>query len=239
MSRIGVANRTTSHAAALASKIDGEVIPWENIAVELASSDIVVTATGSAQPIVTRADIEIAMKPRRDRPLFIIDIGLPRDVEPSAAEIEQVFLYNIDDLRTIVQENMTKRQSQVDRAELMIASEVKRFMHWLQSRAAIPTVIALRKRFEEIRQSELARLEPKLASLSPQSRARVDEITRLLIEKLLSIPTEQLKLTTDQKAISAYTDALNQLFQISEEPNEELNKEETLPTSIISSLRTR
>ena len=115
---------------------------------------------------------------------------------------------------------LARRQSRVDRAELMVTEEVDRFMQWLRSRAAIPTVVALRRRFEGIRQSELARLEPKLASLSPQSRARVEEITRLLIEKLLSMPTEQLKATTDEEAIAAYTDALNQLFQLTEEPNE-------------------
>ena len=218
--RIRVANRTAAHATALAAKVDGEAVPWEDITAELTSTDIVVTATGSATPIVTRVDIEAAMRPRRDRPLFIFDIGLPRDVEPSCAEIEQVFLYNIDDLRSIVRENLARRQSQVDRAELMVTEEVDRFMKWLRSRAAIPTVVALRRRFEGVRQSELARLEPKLASLPPQSRARVEEITRLLIEKLLSMPTEQLKATADEEAVAAYTDALNRLFQLTEEPSE-------------------
>ena len=152
--RIVVTNRTAEHACALAAKINGEAVPWENITAELTSADIVVTATGSATPIVTRVDIEAAMRPRRGRPLFIIDIGLPRDVEPSCAEIEQVFLYNIDDLRTIVRENLARRQSRVDRAELMVTEEVDRFMKWLRSRAAIPTVVALRRRFEGIRQSE-------------------------------------------------------------------------------------
>ena len=238
--RVVVANRTASHAAALASRIDGEAVPWENITGELTSADIVVTATGSATPIVRRTEIEVAMKPRRDRPLFIIDIGVPRDVEPSSVEIEQVFLYNIDDLRTIVQENLARRQAQVDRAELMVAGEVDRFMRWLRSRAAIPTVVALRQRFEAIRQSELTRLEPKLASLPPQSRARVEEITKLLVEKLLSAPTEQLKATTDQEAVAAYTDALNRLFQLPEEPSEaDTGESAVVPPSVVSSSRTR
>ena len=216
---IGVTNRTASHATALAARIDGEAVPWENFTTELASSDIVVTATGSAAPIVTRGHVEAAMKPRRDRPLFIIDIGLPRDVEPSSGEIEQVFLYNMDDLRTIVQENRARRQSQVDRAELMVTEEVDRFMTWLRSRAATPTVVALRRRFEAIREAELARLEPKLASLSPSGRARVEEVTRLLVERLLSAPTEQLKATTDEQTVAVYSDALNQLFKLLEEPS--------------------
>ncbi len=219
--RIGIANRTPAHATALAAKVNGVAIPWEDITTELSSSDIVVTATGSSAPMVTRAHVETAMKPRRDRPLFIIDIGLPRDVEPSAGEIEQVFLYNIDDLRTIVQENLARRQSQVDLAELMVNEEVDRFESWVRSRAAIPTVVALRQRFEAIRQSELERLEPRLASLPPTAREHIDDITRLLVEKLLSNPTEQLKSVTNQETIAAYSDALSALFKLREEPEAE------------------
>ena len=216
--RIRVANRTAAHASALAAKVDGEAVPWDRITDELTSSDIVVTATGSASPIITRADVETAMKPRRDRPLFIIDIGVPRDVDPASAEIEQVFLYNIDDLRSIIQENLSRRQSQVDLAERMVTTEVDRYMAWLRSRAAIPTVVALRERFEAIRVAELERLEPKLAALPPDARARIDEVTRLLVERLLSAPTEQLKAATDEEAVAAYAEALNRLFRLSDRP---------------------
>jgi glutamyl-tRNA reductase len=212
--RIAVANRTASHAAALAARVGGEAVPWEQIGRELTSYDIVVTATGSTAPIITRADVEIAMKPRRDRPLFVIDLGVPRDVDPAAGRIEQVFLYNIDDLRTIVQDNLARRQSQVDLAELMLEAEVERFMAWLRSRAATPTVVALRERFEAVRRSELARLEPKLAGLPPAARARVDEVTRLLVEKLLSAPTQRLKATADEETVAAYTEVLNHLFEL-------------------------
>ena len=218
--RIKVANRTAAHAAALAAKVEGEAVPWDSITRELTTSDIVVTATGSSSPIITRADIETAMRPRRDRPLFIIDIGMPRDVEPDSGEIEQVFLYNIDDLRSIVQENMARRQSQVDLAERMITTEVDKFTAWVRSRAAIPTVVALRERFETIRRTELDRLEPKLAGLPPTARARIEDVTRLLVEKLLSAPTEQLKAASDEEAVAAYAEALNRLFRLSEPPGE-------------------
>jgi glutamyl-tRNA reductase len=217
--QISVASRTAAHAAALAASVQGEAVPWANITTQLTSADIVVTATGSSEPIVTRAHVDAAMRPRRDRPLFIMDIGLPRDVDPSSGEIEQVFLYNIDDLQAIVRENLTRRQSQVDLAESMVDDDVEQFMVWLRSRAAIPTLVALRKRFETIRQSELERLKPKLAALPPASQARIDEITRLLVEKLLSAPTEQLKATTDQERVAAYADALNRLFKLQDDPN--------------------
>ena len=237
---IGVANRTASHAAALAARIGGEAVPWENFTMELASSDIVVTATGSAAPIVTRVHVEAAMKPRRDRPLLIVDIGLPRDVEPSSGDLEEVFLYNIDDLRTIVQENLARRQSKVDRAELMVTEEVDGFMTWLRSRAATPTVVALRRRFESIRQAELERLAPKLASLSPSGRARVEEVTRLLVERLLSAPTEQLKATTDERTVAVYSDTLNRLFKLLEDASSAAPAESAPSSrSVVPSSRTR
>ncbi len=218
VAQISVASRTPSHAAALAAKVGGEAVPWEDLTSRLATCDIVVTATGSATPIVTRRQVESAMRARRSRPLFIMDIGLPRDVEASSGEMEQVFLYNIDDLQTIVRENLTRRQSKVDRAELMVEEEVDGYMVWLRSRAAIPTVVALRRRFETIRLSELERLAPKLASLPPESRARVEEVTRLLVEKLLLAPTEELKSTTDEETVESYADALNRLFKLSAAP---------------------
>ena len=160
------------------------------------------------------------MKPRRNRPLFIIDIGVPRDVEPTAGEVEQVFLYNIDDLQTIVRDNLARRQSQIDRAELMVREEVDAFMAWLRSRGAIPTVMALRHRFEQTRQNELKRLAPKLAGLSPDAKSRVEEITRLLVEKLLSTPTEQLKAANDEQEIAADTDTLVRLFKLTDQTPE-------------------
>ena len=212
--QIAVANRTAAHAARLAERIGGSAVAWRDVGGELAACDIVVAATGSASPIITQTDVESAMRPRRDRPLFIIDIGVPRDVDPASGDIEQVFLYNIDDLRSIVQENLARRQSQVDQAERMIDEEVGRFMAWLRSRAAVPTVVALRERFEAVRQAELARLQPKLSGLSPAARARIDEVTRLLVERLLSTPTERLKATTDDEDVAAYAEMLNELFKL-------------------------
>ena len=163
----------------------------------LGASDIVITATGAATPILTKAHIEAVMRPRRNRPLFIIDIAVPRDVEPAAGEIEQVFLYNIDDLQATVRENLARRASEVARAEAIVDEEVEKFGAWLRSRGAIPTVVALRQRFEAIRRAELERLDFKLSALPPEARARVDEITRLIVEKLLLTPTEQLKALGD------------------------------------------
>jgi glutamyl-tRNA reductase len=169
----------------------------------------VITATGAAAPILTKARLESVMRPRRNRPLFIIDIAMPRDVEPAAGELEQVFLYNIDDLQATVRENLARRAGEASRAEAIVAEEVEKFGQWFRSRGAIPTVVALRHRFEAIRRSELDRLA---GSLPADARARVDDITRLIVEKLLLSPTEQLKTIGDAELVAAYSDALTRLF---------------------------
>jgi glutamyl-tRNA reductase len=212
ISRLIITSRTVAHATALAQSIGGTAMPWESLNAGLVEADIVITATGASTPIISHALVSQTMKARRQRPLFIIDIAVPRDVESAAGDLEQVFLYNIDDLQAVVQENISKRGTVASEAERIVTQEVGKFIGWLNSRSAVPTIVALRQRFETIRQSELRRLEPKLASLPPEARARVEEITRLILEKLLINPTEQLKATSDADTVAAYSDALNRLF---------------------------
>ena len=176
------ARRVRTHARTAEAIGGASAAPWEELDAVLGASDIVITATGAAAPILTKAHIEAVMRPRRNRPLFIIDIAVPRDVEAAAGEIEQVFLYNIDDLQATVRENLARRASEVARAETIVNEEVEKFGGWFRSRGAIPTVVALRERFEAIRRAELERLDFKLSSLPPEARARVDEITHLIVE---------------------------------------------------------
>jgi len=205
-------SRTIGTADALAQRLGGRALPWASLNDALSASDIVIAATGAPEVVLTRARVEDAMRPRRGRPLFLIDIAVPRDVEPSAGNLEQVFLYNIDDLRAIVNENLARRGAELQRAESIVLDEVNRFSAWMQSREIVPTVVALRQRFESIRRSELTRLESKLAGLPPDARSRVDDITRLIVEKLLLTPTEQLKSLSDETLAVTYSDALNRLF---------------------------
>ena len=214
--RMLVTSRTPAHAETLAAVVAGETIDWKTWPAALASVDIVVTATGSPRPILTRADVA-AVIGRRPDPLFVIDIAVPRDVDAGVGDIEQVFLYNVDDLQTIVQENLSKRGAEIERAEAIVTEEVAKFGAWQRSRGAIPTVVALRHRFEAIRRSELQRLDGKLAGLPPETKARVDEVTRLIVEKLLLEPTEQLKALPDEETQAAYTEAVNRLFRLRDE----------------------
>jgi glutamyl-tRNA reductase len=217
VAEVAITSRTAAHAQALATEVGGHWVPWDGLGAALATADIIVTATGSQRPIITRAHVETALGRRRRDPLFIIDVAVPRDVEASVSEIEQVFLYNVDDLQTIVHENISKRSAEIERAEAIVREELGRFAAWQKSRGAIQTVVALRDRFDTIRRSELQRLDPKLAGLPPEARAIFDQLTRLIVEKLLLDPTEQLKALPDEETQAAYTEAVNRLFRLRDE----------------------
>ena len=219
--QVTIISRTMAHAARAAEAIGGSAAPWDELDTVLGASDIVITATGAASPILTKARVDAVMRPRRNRPLFIIDIALPRDVDASAGEIEQVFLYNIDDLQATVRENLARRSGEVSRAETIVGEEVERFGAWFRSRGAIPTVVALRQRFETIRRAELERLDFKMSALPPDARARIDEITHLIVEKLLLTPTEQLKSIGDSDTVGAYAEAVTRLFGLAEQNEED------------------
>jgi len=210
--RVLIVSRTFAHAASLAAAIGGTPLPWQDLDKAIGEADIVISATGATLPVLTRPRIETVMRGRRNRPIFIIDIALPRDVEPAVGDLEAVFLYNIDDLEGIVRENLSRRTSEVERAETIVGEEVRKFETWLTARHAIPTVVALRQRFDAVRRAELERLMPRLNGLPPEARSRVDEITRLIVEKLLITPTEQLKSTPDPERVRAYADVLTRVF---------------------------
>ena len=214
---IAISTRRQDRGDAVASEVGGRVVPWDRRFDALASADILVSATSATDVVVTRNDVRRALASGRRRPMFVVDLAVPRDVAPDVASIEEVFLYNIDDLRGIVQENLARRQDAIAHAEALVNEEVMTWFAWLRSRAVIPTVVALRARFERVRQSELERLAPRLSGLGPDARARVDEITRLIVEKLLLTPTEQLKGIDDRETMDACSAALRRLFALDED----------------------
>jgi glutamyl-tRNA reductase len=218
---VTIVSRTLQTAEGLARQLGGRALAWSELDPAIGAADIVVTATGAAEPVLSRQLIEQVMQRRRSRPLFVIDIAVPRDVEPSVGDVDQVFLYNIDDLQSIVRENLAQRSGELAHAEAIVDEEVQKFVTWLQSREIVPTVVALRQRFETIRKAELERLAPRLAALPPEARARVDDVTRLIVEKLLLVPTEQLKSVSDEALVVTYADALNRLFGLGSDPQPE------------------
>ena len=214
-----IASRTAAHSQVLAEQVNGFAVPWSEMMSALGTADIVITATGAQRPIITRAHVE-AVTRRRSDPLYIIDLAVPRDVEPSVGDIEQVFLYNIDDLQKFVQKNLSSRSAEVERADAIVNEEVGKFLASQLSRRADPAIKALRKHFYDIRDSEILRIEGKLAALSPEQRDLFEHATRRILEKLLHEPTEQLKALPDQETQAAYTEALNRLYRLSEHDRE-------------------
>ncbi|HTV00599.1 MAG TPA: glutamyl-tRNA reductase [Luteitalea sp.] len=212
-----IATRREGRGAALAAEIGGRTTPWESRLEAIAAADVLVSATGAPDLVVTLAELTPILAARRGRPMFVVDLAVPRDVDPAVARLEEVFLYNIDDLRGIVEENLAKRQDAVAKAERLVNEEVAAWFGWVRSRAAIPTVVALRTRFERVRQAELERLAPRLAGLGPDARERVDEVTRLMVEKLLLTPTEQLKAIDDRETMDTYSSALRRLFALDDD----------------------
>ncbi|MEO6213284.1 MAG: glutamyl-tRNA reductase [Vicinamibacterales bacterium] len=211
-----IASRTRDTAERLAAHVKAHAAEWDERDEAMIRADILITATGAPEVVLTHAQIERVMRSRRERPLFIIDIAVPRDVDPDASRIEQVFLYNIDDLQGLVQDNVTRRTVELTAAEAIVEEETQRFVAWVQERDIIPTVVALRQRFEAIRRAELSRLNHKLSKLPPEAVAQVDHITKLIVEKLLLTPTEQLKSVSDDALAARYSDTLSRIFNLTE-----------------------
>ncbi len=189
-----VANRTLSRAMELAKQFRGEAISLEEIEDYLLEVDIVISSTGAPHYILTAEQIKKLMRPRKLRPIFLIDIAVPRDIDPAANEIENVFLYDIDDLKAVVEENLSFRKKEALRAERIIEEEVLKFKNWLEQLQVYPTIVALRQKAEEIRKRELEKTLSHLkGKLSPEDQEALEVLTKSLVNKLLHDPIIYLK----------------------------------------------
>ncbi len=191
--RIFVTNRTHERAVQLAKAFDGEVVPYDRFREELPRADIVITSSGAPHCILTREDMRKVIAARRNRPVFLIDIAVPRNVEPAVNELDNVFLYDIDDLQEVVDENLKARMQEAEEAEAIVEEEVKRMVSRLRVQEVKPTIVSLQQRLESVRQAELERLGGKLASLSPAQREAVEALTRGIINKIAHGPIVELR----------------------------------------------
>jgi glutamyl-tRNA reductase len=188
---IVVANRTVARGEEFAARFGGQAIALAELSARLAEFDIVVTATASSLPILGKGLIESALKARKRRPMFIVDMAVPRDVEAEVGELEDVFLYSIDDLGKIVQEGVQARQSAVDEAEAIVERQVAAFREWQGSRAAVPAIVELRRRADEYREVELAKAKARLAR-GEDPHAVLEALAKGLANKFLHHPTHAL-----------------------------------------------
>lgn len=196
MSELYIANRTIERAQKLAEQFNGKVITLEEITDKLSEVDIVVSSVAVSDYILTFSQVKNAMSKRGNRPILIIDIGVPRNVEPSVKEIENVFLEDIDSLESIAKANYERRLSEIPKVQRIIDEELKNFIKWYESYQVAPTIKLLRERFEEIRQLEIEKYRNKF---SPEDFQKVDALTRSLVNKLLHTPTVSIRESSNGK----------------------------------------
>jgi glutamyl-tRNA reductase len=204
-----VANRTAETAAQVAARIGGAPISLAEIAQHLAGVDVVVAATSATGFVLGRAEIGA-----RRSPLLLIDIAVPRDVDPAVNELEACYLYDIDDLEAVVQATLAGRRSESSRAEAIVAAEAERFTAWQASLDVVPAIASLRARVEEIRERELERVRGKL---SEAERIAVESVTARLVDKLLHVPTVRLKEAAAGTQGPQYADTVRYLFGLGED----------------------
>ena len=188
-----VANRTAARGEELAVQLGGEPIPLDRIDQAIATADILVSSTSSPELVLTSEDVAKALPARKGRPLLLIDLAVPRDLDPAINELEDCYLYDIDDLEAVVQETLAGREDEFAKAEAIAVAESERFREWLASLDAVPTIKSVRARAEAIRRGELAKASARLAGLSERELEAVDSLTSRIVNKLLHEPILQLK----------------------------------------------
>ena len=212
--RILVTNRTFDSAQDLAGRVGGRAVPFEDLEEHLSAADIVISSTAAPHYVVTRERVERALKHRHKRPIFFIDIAVPRDLDPEINRVRNAYLYDIDDLQHVVEQNRHEREKEAAHAERIVAQELESVNEWLRSLEVVPTIATLRESVEQIRQGELERLGNKLSDLSPEQRAQVDMLTNSIVNKILHMPTVRMKEVAGRDECYLYVDALRTLFDL-------------------------
>jgi glutamyl-tRNA reductase len=214
VSSVLVTNRTFERAVELAKVFEGAAVPFEHFTDHMDHADIVITSTGAPHFIIGKSLAEQIIHRRKNRPMFFIDIAVPRDIDPTVNEIDNAFLYDIDDLQQVIDSNLKERLKEATRAEEIVDSEVQAFCRKIQSREVVPTIVQLRDSLEKLRRDEIERNRRHLKDLSPEQQAAVDHITKSVINKILHTPIEQLKKMAHDPAGADFADVLRKIFDI-------------------------
>jgi glutamyl-tRNA reductase len=222
---IFVANRHADRALSLAQRFGGTVVGLDGLPEQLLHADIVLSSTSSPHPIVGREELELVMRQRREqsppaRPLLLIDIAVPRDIDAGCGELEGVSLYDIDDLQAVVARNLSTRAGEAPRAQEIVEEEIQRFARWLGQLDVLPTVSALREHGNTLVEQVLAENAGRWESASPRDLARVEAITRALMGRLLHEPTIRLRSLSEARG-HASLELVRELFGLRDEPTEE------------------
>jgi len=192
-SAIFVSNRTYDRAVELAAAFHGTAIRFEQLLDYVGKADIVISSTGAPHFVIEKPQVEKMLAARRNRPMFFVDIAVPRDIDPTVNELDNVFLYDIDDLEQVVDANKKQREREAVYAEEIVQQEVQKMMRRLASREVVPTIVALEERLNRIREGEVERHRSRLSSLTPEQREALDALTRGIVNKILHGPITELK----------------------------------------------
>jgi glutamyl-tRNA reductase len=212
-----VANRTLDRAMELAGRLQGQGVPLAALPSYLHRADIVVSSTGAPVPIIRRSEVQDALRLRKNRPMFFIDIAVPRDIDPAVNDLDNVYLYDIDDLQHVVQENLKARQREAALGEMIVEREVEEVLRWFDEQQVVPAVIRLRRKAEAIRNQELDKLFTKNGSFSDAEREAIEAMTSSIINKFLHTPIVRLKRESQSQSGSRYLQALRDLFSLDDE----------------------
>lgn len=212
-----VVNRSLDRAVHLAEKFGGEALAWERLRQGLWHADIVISSTAAPQAVLTREIVGTAMHMRGNRPLFLIDIAVPRDIEPAVSELPNVFVYDIDDLQQVVDANLEQRRREIPRVKTIIEAEVADLIAWFHTLDVVPTIVELREQAERVREAELERALRRLENLSDQERNVIKMLSQRIVNKILHQPTIRLKQHANGREAYHYTETVRDLFGLSSE----------------------
>jgi glutamyl-tRNA reductase len=212
--KVLVTNRTWERAVGLAERFQGDAIPFAELPLALVRADIVISSTDSPDFVVKREAVSEIIKKRKNSPLFFIDIAVPRDIDPQVNTIDNVYLYNIDDLQEVAETNIKDRQQEAYRAEAIVAAEVEQFCHWYQSLEVVPTIVSLQKKMEEMRERELRKTFSTLPQLSDREKKAMEALSDALVKKFLHGAITLLKKTSHNSEGELYVDVVKKIFKL-------------------------
>jgi glutamyl-tRNA reductase len=207
-----VTNRTRSRAEELARALAGTAVPFDQLDASMESVDIVITSTAAPEPIIRAAEVQRAMHARRSRPLFFIDIAVPRNVEAAVNGLPNVFCYDVDDLRGVVESNLRERQREAQRAEALVQREVERFAERLKDLEVVPTIVSLREKLEAVRRAEVDRALARLPNADAETRRIIEALSEAIINKVLHAPTVKLRDSSRQGHGPRWIELISELF---------------------------
>jgi glutamyl-tRNA reductase len=211
---VRITTRTPQHAMDLADKFGGTSVPFDQFKEEMASADIVLVSTGAAHYLIGAEDVHRAVKERMNRPMFLIDISVPRNIDPAVRHVDNAFLFDIDDLKHRVEQNRAERLQEAEKAERMVVEEVAMLREWMKSLEVTPTIVALRNRVEEIKRAEVEKALGRLAHLSRQDRDMVEGMASSIVNKLIHSTMVTLKSEIHSDSGTAFVEAARRFFNL-------------------------